>query len=124
MSSICKCFGEFVSHLVRCLDMDNCYLAPVHNLLDIKIFDVLRAKEWWKAPVASSLLASTVDTYIFFSIAFLGSGLPWVTWAVGDLCVKVSMVGLLLYPFRMLTWRGRDISRSCSVDSTSQSGQL
>jgi hypothetical protein len=96
----------------------------VAQLLDIKIFDVLRAKEWWKAPVASSLLASTVDTYIFFSIAFLGSGLPWVTWAVGDLCVKVSMVGLLLYPFRMLTWRGRDISRSCSVDSTSQSGQF
>ena len=84
----------------------------VAQLLDIKIFDVLRVADWWKAPVASSFLGSTVDTFIFFLIAFLGTGLPWVTWAVGDLCVKVIMVALLLYPFRLLTWKGGGNNRS------------
>jgi len=84
----------------------------IAQLLDVKIFDVLRATDWWKAPVASSFLGSTVDTFIFFSIAFLGTGLPWITWAVGDLCVKVIMVALLLYPFRLLTWKGGSINRS------------
>ena len=84
----------------------------VAQLLDIKVFDALRAADWWKAPVASSFLGSTVDTFIFFSIAFLGTGLPWITWAVGDLCVKVIMVALLLYPFRLLTWKGGSINRS------------
>jgi len=84
----------------------------VAQLLDVKIFDVLRAADWWKAPVASSFIGSAVDTFIFFSIAFLGTGLPWSTWAVGDLCVKVIMVALLLYPFRLLTWNVRSINRS------------
>jgi len=84
----------------------------VAQLLDIRVFDALRATDWWKAPVASSFLGSTVDTFIFFSIAFLGTGLPWITWAVGDLCVKVIMVALLLYPFRLLTWNGGSVNRS------------
>lgn len=82
------------------------------QLLDIRVFDALRARDWWKAPVASSFLGSTVDTFIFFSIAFVGTGLPWITWAVGDLCVKVIMVALLLYPFKLLTWNGGRINRS------------
>ena len=84
----------------------------VAQLLDIRVFDALRATDWWKAPVASSFLGSTVDTFIFFSIAFLGTGLPWITWAVGDLCVKVIMVAVLLYPFRLLTWNGGSINRN------------
>ena len=72
------------------------------QLLDIRVFDVLRGSAWWKAPTASSLLGSVVDTAIFFSLAFAGTGLPWITWAVGDFCAKLLMIGLLLYPFKLL----------------------
>ena len=72
------------------------------QLLDIKVFDVLRESTWWKAPAASSLLGSVVDTALFFSLAFAGTGLPWISWAFGDLCAKIAMVALLLYPFRLL----------------------
>ena len=72
------------------------------QLLDIKVFDVLRQQTWWKAPAASSLIGSFVDTLIFFFLAFVGTGLPWASWAIGDFCAKLVMIGLLLYPFRLL----------------------
>jgi len=72
------------------------------QLLDIKVFDVLRRQAWWKAPAASSLAGSFVDTLIFFFLAFAGTGLPWASWAAGDFCAKLVMIGLLLYPFRLL----------------------
>ena len=72
------------------------------QLLDIKVFDVLRESTWWKAPAASSFLGSVVDTAIFFSLAFAGTGLPWITWAIGDFCAKFLMIALLLYPFRII----------------------
>ncbi len=72
------------------------------QLLDIKVFDSLREAVWWKAPMASSLLGSIVDTAIFFSLAFAGTGLPWITWAIGDFCAKLLMIALLLYPFRIM----------------------
>ena len=72
------------------------------QLLDIKVFDVLRESTWWKAPAASSFLGSVVDTAIFFSLAFVGTGLPWITWAIGDFCTKLLMIALLLYPFRIM----------------------
>ena len=75
----------------------------VAQLIDIKVFDLLREKAWWKAPTASSLLGSIIDTAIFFSLAFAGTELPWVTWAIGDFFAKLLMVGLLLYPFRVMT---------------------
>ena len=74
----------------------------VAQLLDIKVFDALREAAWWKAPTASSLLGSVIDTAIFFSIAFAGTGLPWVTWAFGDFCAKLLMIAILLYPFKLL----------------------
>ena len=74
----------------------------VAQLLDIKVFDLLREKAWWKAPTASSLLGSVIDTAIFFSLAFAGTGLPWATWAVGDFCAKLLMIAVLLYPFKLL----------------------
>jgi len=74
----------------------------VAQLLDIKVFDALRRAVWWKAPMASSLLGSAIDTAIFFSLAFAGTGLPWVTWAVGDFSAKLLMIALLLYPFRVI----------------------
>ena len=74
----------------------------VAQLLDIKVFDVLRRQAWWKAPAASSLAGSFVDTLIFFFLAFAGTGLPWASWAVGDFCAKLIMIALLLYPCRVL----------------------
>jgi queuosine precursor transporter len=72
----------------------------IAQLLDVVIFDRLRRASWWKAPVASSVIASFVDTILFFSLAFAGTGLPWETWALGDYGVKLVMVAVLLVPFR------------------------
>ena len=74
----------------------------VAQLLDIKVFDILRQKVWWKAPAASSLIGSFFDTLIFFLLAFVGTGLPWMSWAFGDFCAKLVMIMLLLYPFRLM----------------------
>ncbi len=74
----------------------------VAQLLDIAIFDRLRKAAWWQAPLVSSGLASAVDTALFFSLAFAGTGLPWVTWAIGDYGAKIAMALLLLLPFRVL----------------------
>jgi queuosine precursor transporter len=72
------------------------------QLLDIKVFDRLRRLTWWQAPLVSSALASVWDTAVFFGLAFTGSGLPWTTWAIGDLGAKAAMALLLLAPFRAL----------------------
>jgi uncharacterized PurR-regulated membrane protein YhhQ (DUF165 family) len=74
----------------------------IAQLLDIAVFDRLRQRAWWMPPLVSSLIGSAVDTALFFAIAFAGSGLPWVTWAIGDLGVKVAMALVLLAPFRTL----------------------
>ncbi|WP_051285046.1 MULTISPECIES: queuosine precursor transporter [Nisaea] len=70
------------------------------QLLDIWVFDRLRQQSWWKAPVISSLLSSALDTALFFSLAFYATGLPWVTWAIGDYGAKLAMAAVLLVPFR------------------------
>jgi uncharacterized PurR-regulated membrane protein YhhQ (DUF165 family) len=72
------------------------------QLLDISVFNRLRRLSWWRAPLASSALASIWDTGIFFTLAFAGSGLPWMTWGIGDLGAKAAMALLLLAPFRAL----------------------
>ena len=72
------------------------------QLLDVALFDKLRRGAWWKAPIISSVVASFVDTLIFFSLAFAGTGLPWETWALGDYGVKLAMVAVLIIPFRGL----------------------
>lgn len=74
----------------------------IAQLLDVTIFDRLRRQSWWKAPVASSIIASFVDTVIFFVLAFAGTGLPWHTWAIGDYGAKLIMVAVLILPFRGL----------------------
>ena len=73
----------------------------IAQLLDVQIFDKMRRQVWWKAPLASSLLASAVDTGLFFTLAFAGSQLPWVTWAIGDYAAKLTMAAVLLVPFRL-----------------------
>ena len=74
----------------------------VAQLLDVKIFDQLRKKRWFVAPLTSSLIGSTVDTFLFFSISFYATGIPWVTLSLGDLAVKVFVALLMLIPFRLL----------------------
>ena len=72
------------------------------QLLDVQIFDNLRKKKWFIAPLTSSLIGSTVDTFLFFSISFYGTGVPWFTLALGDLAVKVFVALIMLVPFRLL----------------------
>ena len=60
------------------------------QLFDIALFHRLRRGLWWRAPLVSSLSASAIDTAIFFSAAFALTGLPWVTWALGDFGIKVG----------------------------------
>lgn len=72
------------------------------QLLDIFIFDKLRKEAWWKAPFIGSIIASILDTFVFFSLAFAGTGLNWVTLALGDLVAKVIMASILLVPYRMI----------------------
>ena len=72
------------------------------QLLDVQIFDKLRQKKWFVAPLTSSLIGSTVDTFIFFSISFYGTGVPWVTLSLGDLSVKIFVALVMLIPFRLL----------------------
>ena len=76
--------------------------------LDINIFDYLRKKIWFVAPLASSTLGSITDTFLFFSIAFYGTDVPWVTLAVGDLIVKLFITLMMLIPFRMLLLKIKD----------------
>ena len=74
----------------------------VAQLLDVKIFDQLRKKKWFVAPLASSFVGSIVDTFLFFSISFYGTGIPWVTLSFGDLVVKILVALTMLIPFRLL----------------------
>ena len=74
----------------------------IAQLLDVQIFDKLRKKEWFVAPLSSSLIGSTIDTFIFFSISFYGTGIPWITLSLGDLSVKIFVALMMLIPFRLL----------------------
>ena len=74
----------------------------VAQLLDVKIFDKLRKKDWFIAPLTSSIIGSTVDTFLFFSISFYATGVPWVTLLLGDLAVKILVALVMLIPFRLL----------------------
>jgi uncharacterized integral membrane protein (TIGR00697 family) len=100
----------------------------IAQLVDISIFNRLRKGSWWRAPFISSLIGSFVDTTLFFSIAFsatfvfinpsdpngwatelfpllgIGPALPlWVSLAVADFMIKLSLALLALIPFRILT---------------------
>ncbi len=74
----------------------------VAQLLDVQIFDNLRKREWFVAPLTSSFIGSTVDTFLFFSISFYATGIPWVTLSLGDLTVKILVALIMLIPFRLL----------------------
>jgi len=100
------------------------------QLLDVAIFSALRDGKWWRAPLASTLIGSTVDTALFFTIAFsasltfmepandvswagevlpilgMGPAAPlWVSLAIADWTVKLSLALIALIPFRVITAR-------------------
>ena len=74
----------------------------VAQLLDVQIFDNLRKKKWYIAPLTSSVIGSTVDTFLFFSISFYATGAPWFSLSLGDLAVKIIITLIMLIPFRLL----------------------
>jgi uncharacterized integral membrane protein (TIGR00697 family) len=80
--------------------------------LDVQIFDTLRKKIWYVAPLTSSVIGSITDTFLFFSIAFYATGVPWVTLAFGDLAVKLFIALVMLVPFRLLINKIKDFSES------------
>ena len=84
----------------------------VAQLIDVHIFDRLRKKIWFIAPLASSLIGSCIDTFLFFSISFYGTGVNWVTLSFGDLSVKIFVALAMLIPFRLLLYRIQEISGS------------
>tara|TARA_R100001143_G_scaffold63572_1_gene72093 strand:+ start:6885 stop:7556 length:672 start_codon:yes stop_codon:yes gene_type:complete len=98
------CFGVLLSLILAdmriALASGSAFL--VAQMLDVFVFDKLRQGTWWKAPFLSTLVGSALDTALFFSIAFMGTGLPWQTWALGDFVIKVAMATLLLPVFRAL----------------------
>ena len=81
--------------------------------LDIGVFHRLRSGRWWRAPLVATLAAAVLDTAVFWGVAFAGSDLPWVTWAAGDLAVKLAVGVLMLLPFRLLI--GRSLARAAAA---------
>ena len=82
----------------------------IAQLIDVSIFDRLRKKVWFIAPLVSSLIGSSIDTFLFFSISFYGTGIDWITLSFGDLLVKIFVALVMLVPFRLLIYRFNDIS--------------
>ena len=74
----------------------------VAQLIDVQIFDKLRKKDWFIAPLTSSIIGSTVDTFLFFSISCYATGVPWISLSLGDLAVKILVALIMLIPFRLL----------------------
>ncbi len=82
--------------------------------LDIQIFDQLRRKSWFVAPLYSSTFGSLTDTFLFFSISFYATGIPWITLALGDLAVKLIITLVMLIPFKLLLLKIRDYTDTSS----------
>ena len=82
----------------------------VAQLIDVNIFDRLRKKIWFAAPLVSSLIGSSIDTFLFFSISFYGTDVSWITLSFGDLFVKIFVALIMLVPFRLLLSRIQEIS--------------
>jgi queuosine precursor transporter len=82
------------------------------QLIDVKIFDKLRKEKWFIAPLTSSLVGSTIDTFIFFSISFYGTGVNWLSLVAGDLSIKVIIALLMLIPFKILIKKIDDFSHT------------
>ncbi len=82
----------------------------IAQLIDVQIFDKLRKKTWFVAPLTSSFIGSFIDTFIFFFIAFFNTDIPWFSLALGDLTVKILMALIMLIPFMLFLQKIRDIT--------------
>jgi uncharacterized PurR-regulated membrane protein YhhQ (DUF165 family) len=82
----------------------------IAQLIDVQIFDKLRKKTWFVAPLTSSFIGSFIDTFIFFFIAFFNTDTPWFSLALGDLTVKILMALIMLIPFRLFLQKIRDVT--------------
>jgi len=82
----------------------------VAQLIDVNVFDRLRKKIWFTAPLVSSLVGSSIDTFLFFSISFYGTEVSWITLSFGDLLVKIFVALIMLIPFRLLLSYVQEIS--------------
>ena len=80
--------------------------------LDVQTFDYLRKKIWYVAPLTSSVVGSITDTFLFFSISFYATGIPWFSLAIGDLAVKLFIALAMLVPFRLFINKIRDFSEN------------
>ncbi|HUH60031.1 MAG TPA: VUT family protein [Candidimonas sp.] len=89
------------------------------QLVDIQVFDRLRNQSWWRAPLVGGVAGATLDTFIFFSVAFAGTGVPWVSLLAGDLAVKLVVNATMLAPFRAFMW---NLARPAVVSSDAASG--
>ena len=87
----------------------------IAQLVDVEIFQRLRNNVWFIAPMTSSVFGSVIDTFLFFSISFLGTGVPWLTLAFGDLFVKLLMALLMLIPFRLLILKISDLNVKTNI---------
>ena len=97
------CFSTDFSNLIsKRIAIGSGTAFLIAQLLDVQIFDKLRKKVWYVAPLASSLIGSFIDTFLFFSIAFYGTGVNWITLSFGDLLVKMFVALMMLIPFRLL----------------------
>jgi len=85
------------------------------QLLDIGVFDRLRRGRWWRAPLTATVLAAVLDSAIFWGIGFAGTPGPWLTWALGDLAVKLAVGVCMLLPFRLLI--ARSLARTAATHS-------
>ena len=74
----------------------------ISQRIDVFVFDKLRNRYWFIPPLVSSINGSIIDTFLFFSIAFYATGIPWFTLALGDLAVKLFIALMMLVPFRIL----------------------
>ncbi|MEP9376872.1 queuosine precursor transporter [Aquabacter sp. CN5-332] len=75
------------------------------QLLDATVFNRLRRRAWWMPPLLSGFISSALDTVVFFSLAFAGTGLPWQSWALCDYAVKLLMIGIFLGPYKVIIAR-------------------
>ena len=84
--------------------------------LDVQVFDKLRKKKWFIAPLTSSVLGSVTDTFLFFSISFYATGVPWITLALGDLAVKLLIALTMLIPFKLLLNKIKDYTENSATE--------
>ena len=108
-------FGDLISIRIA-IGSGTAFL--VAQLIDVKIFDNLRKRDWFIAPLTSSIIGSSIDTFLFFSISFYATGIPWVTLALGDLAVKLLISLAMLLPFRLLLSKIKDYGVNFEISGT------